>query len=294
MDQQKETKAKTRETTILHGSNEPFSSIPPASTKSQVKISAFCPYCDSKEHYLSQCPTFQSLTKSQVIDWIKTNNRCWKCGRNHRAAQCTLKKLCYLCNGKHLQILHEVNTKPVIEGTCLDSSTSKRLYLDRLQGFSSVLLKVVRVILKHKGQSLDTYAVLDDGSEQTMLLPMAARKLGLTGQAEDLALRTIRQDITKLRGASVSFQILTPSQPGRSYNITGAFTAEQLSLTVNGAQLAKLLHTELTLQINTVTLWTDSTTVLAWLKSESYRFKVFVGTRIAKIQELTDDRPGNM
>ncbi len=185
-------------------------------------------------------PTFQSLTKSQVIDWIKTNNRCWKCGRSHRAAQCTLRKLCHLCNGKHLQILHEVNIRPVNEGTCLVSSTSKMLYLDRPQGFSSVLLKVVRIILKHKGQSLDTYDVLDDGSERTMLLPSAARKLGLTGQAEDLALRTIRQDITNLHGASVSFQISTPSQPGRSYKITGAFTAEQLSLTEHTYPVAEL------------------------------------------------------
>lgn len=61
----------------------------------------------------------------------------------------------------------------------------------------------------------------------------------------------------------------------------------ELCAALNGAQLAKLLHTELTLQINTVTLWTDSTTILAWLKSESCCFKVFVGTRIAKIQELT-------
>lgn len=61
----------------------------------------------------------------------------------------------------------------------------------------------------------------------------------------------------------------------------------ELCAALNGAQLAKLLHTELTIQINTVTLWTDSTTVLAWLKSESYRFKLFVGTRIAEIQELT-------
>ncbi|KAI2668771.1 hypothetical protein H4Q32_005566 [Labeo rohita] len=240
VDQQKETKARTRHTTILHGSNEPSSSIPPALTKSPGKSFAFCPYCDSKEHYLSQCPTFQSLTKPQVIDWIKTNNRCWKCGRTHRAAQCTLKKLCHLCNGKRLQILHEINIKPVNEGTCLVSSTSKRLYLDRPQGFSSVLLKMVRVTLKHKGLSLDTYAVLDDGSERTMLLPLAARKLGLTGQTENLTLRTIRQDITKLHSATVSFQISTPSQPGRSYNITGAFTAEQLSLTEHTYPVAEL------------------------------------------------------
>lgn len=35
-------------------------------------------------------------------------------------------------------------------------------------------------------------------------------------------------------------------------------------------------------------MWTDSTTVLAWIQSKSCRFKVFAGTHIAEIQELTD------
>lgn len=61
----------------------------------------------------------------------------------------------------------------------------------------------------------------------------------------------------------------------------------QLYAALNGAQLAKLLETELTLAISRVVLWTDSTTVLSWIKSESYRFKVFVGTTIAEIQDLT-------
>nr|XP_054593472.1 uncharacterized protein LOC129160606 [Nothobranchius furzeri] len=37
-----------------------------------------------------------------------------------------------------------------------------------------------------------------------------------------------------------------------------------------------------------ITLWTDSSTVLTWLKSDSSRYKVFVGTRVAEIQELTE------
>lgn len=69
---------------------------------------------------------------------------------------------------------------------------------------------------------------------------MLLRRLGLTGQAEDLALRTIRQDITKLCGSSVSFQISTPSHPGRSYKITGAFTAELLSLAEHSYPVADL------------------------------------------------------
>lgn len=62
----------------------------------------------------------------------------------------------------------------------------------------------------------------------------------------------------------------------------------ELCAALIGAQLAKLAENELTLNIQKVTLWTDSTTVLHWLHSESCRFKVFVGMRVAEIQELTD------
>ncbi|XP_037604330.1 uncharacterized protein LOC119475569 [Sebastes umbrosus] len=55
-----------------------------------------------------------------------------------------------------------------------------------------------------------------------------------------------------------------------------------------GAQLAKLLQKELSITLRHTTLWTDSTTVLEWLQSESCRFKVFVGLRVAEIQDLTD------
>lgn len=56
---------------------------------------------------------------------------------------------------------------------------------------------------------------------------------------------------------------------------------------LSGAHLSSLLENELTLDIKRTVLWSDSTTVLTWLRSESCRFKVFVGTRIAEIQELT-------
>lgn len=61
----------------------------------------------------------------------------------------------------------------------------------------------------------------------------------------------------------------------------------ELSAALTGAQLAMTLHAEHTLPLQHTTLWTDSTTVLTWLQSESCRYKVFVGTRIAEIQELT-------
>ncbi|XP_042627909.1 uncharacterized protein LOC109062537 [Cyprinus carpio] len=61
----------------------------------------------------------------------------------------------------------------------------------------------------------------------------------------------------------------------------------ELCAALTGAQLAKILQNELTLPIHQVFIWSDSTTVLTWIKSESCRFKVFVGTRITEIQDLT-------
>ena len=56
---------------------------------------------------------------------------------------------------------------------------------------------------------------------------------------------------------------------------------------MTGAQLSSLIHRELTLSITQTFLWTDYTTVLTWLTPESCRFKVFVGTRVSEIQDLT-------
>ena len=47
-----------------------------------------------------------------------------------------------------------------------------------------------------------------------------------------------------------------------------------------GAQLLHLLQTELILPTQRATLWSDPTTVLFWLLSDSCHYKVFVGTRV--------------
>lgn len=57
----------------------------------------------------------------------------------------------------------------------------------------------------------------------------------------------------------------------------------ELSAALSGAQLVKLLETELTIPIQQVICWSDSTTVVHWLQSESCHYKVFVGTRVAEI-----------
>jgi len=141
-----------------------------------------------------------------MVEWIKAKRRCWRCGRSHLASACDLKKPCRLCKSKHLSILHEVNQRSEIEPTITSAAET--------YGYSRVLLKIVRVNLDYQDRVFDTYAVLDDSSERTILLSSAVQRLGIQGQAEDLTLHTIRQDIKTLPGSPIQ----------------GAFTGDHLGL----------------------------------------------------------------
>ncbi|KAJ8411283.1 hypothetical protein AAFF_G00172890 [Aldrovandia affinis] len=109
-EQFKGTKSFPKIATVLYeGKQRQSKAKAPAQTQPWEKPSKYCPYCNTTQHYTNQCTNFQLLTKEQKEAWIMTNQRCWKCGREHLAAQCTLKAKCKKCERKHLEILHEAN-----------------------------------------------------------------------------------------------------------------------------------------------------------------------------------------
>lgn len=55
----------------------------------------------------------------------------------------------------------------------------------------------------------------------------------------------------------------------------------------SGARLAHLLQEELTLPLYRTILWSDSTTVQAWIHSEKCRYKIFVANRITEILDFS-------
>lgn len=89
---------------------------------------------------------------------------------------------------------------------------SQTLYLDRPVGGSQVLLKISEAMLHNGKHSLMAYAILDDGSERTILFHGAAEQLKLKGQTENLSLRTVRHDAQVIHGARVSLCPLHSSQ----------------------------------------------------------------------------------
>ncbi|XP_049598383.1 uncharacterized protein [Syngnathus scovelli] len=225
-----------RTVTVLHGSKSPEDNrASQRDLKSKGgRARPYCPFCENEEHFLSQCTEVTKLSREALVNRIKANKRCWRCARPHQAAQCDLKKLCGLCQGKHLQVLHKVNDKrprPSNRDDCQQASpTTEVLYVDCSPEGNRVLLKVIQVILHHGNRTLTTYAVLDDSSERTMLLSAAAQELGMRGVREDLPLRTIWQDVQTLRGSTVSFCICPAADPKTNFKVSKAFTAARLGL----------------------------------------------------------------
>lgn len=69
--------------------------------------------------------------------------------------------------------------------TVLTVSTSPNtIYMDQTSHSGRVMLKVVPLLLHNGKKTLDTYAVLDDGSERTIILPGAVQYLNLKGKEE--------------------------------------------------------------------------------------------------------------
>ena len=246
-DRQRGARAKqgpaTRSTTVLLGRDPPVKASYPAQAPSRntEPPKKYCPFCDDIQHFFNQCAAFKQLNKEQKVNWIKDGKRCWRCGRDHQAAQCYLKARCPKCNGTHLEVLHDVNARPEKQAPTIQHPVT--YYLDPARRGSCVLLKMVKVCLFNGDTKMETYAILDDGSERTILLHSAAQKLGLQGRKEDLALRTIRQDIRSVPGRSVNFSVASASQPHKRYKIEQAFTASELGLSTHSHPVKALQRT---------------------------------------------------
>ncbi len=232
------SRPKDRFTSILYSTN----STSPVQGQARVqtpKFQPYCPYCNNKDHFLNSCSKFKLLTTEQILKWITEGKRCWKCGRAHPADNCTLKRACRTCKELHLTILHEA-AQQTQQSVFLVNVPPTQVYLDHPNRSPKVMLKVVKVLLQYRDRTMETFAVLDDGSERSIVLPQAVKQLNLIAVPETLTLRTIRQDLLHLNRASVSFSVSSLNRPTRKFEISHAFTAENLRLSEHSYPIAAL------------------------------------------------------
>lgn len=210
-----------------------------SSTKQGDKKSPPPCQCCKEPHWLDKCPVFTKKNTEEKKEWMKEQNKCWRCARDHRAADCTLKKPCKVagCEKNHLTVLHDVNQRgPKVKSVDVEAGSEApaetyTYYIGPVRGSNPrVLLKIVRVLLRHNGTTLDTHAVLDDGSERTLLMKEAAVELGLRGTKERMHLHTVQPNPTEIEGECVAFTISPAGRPQEEHRVSHVFTAGKLTL----------------------------------------------------------------
>ncbi|KAJ8400032.1 hypothetical protein AAFF_G00400710 [Aldrovandia affinis] len=150
----KSKRAARKTTTVLHGAAQdtaPHAGPAEVSAPQEAldKPKAYCPYCSNTQHFLDQCLNFKQLTKEQKATWVKSNNRCWRCGPASPGRTVSAEA-----------------KREVAAGAEVKSSTDV-LYLDRRAGCNQVLLKdaAERLQLQGTPESLILRTVREDRRE---------------------------------------------------------------------------------------------------------------------------------
>lgn len=152
---------------------------------------------------------------------------------------CNPKRPCTVCEELHRTVLHD-SVNDTSRAVLMVSSPPTRIYLDQPNRSPKVMLKVVKVLLHSGHRTMETHAVLDDGSERTVMLQTVVQQLNLSGTPEVLPLQTIHQSHTELAGSSLSLEISPISQRMKKFAIHNTFTVTGLCLAEHNYPVAAL------------------------------------------------------
>ena len=177
-------------------------------TNSEETDDETCPLGCKTKHHLAACPKFQNLTVNKRWEIVKQHWRCRKCLRTHHTNDCKKPdgSTCDRCQKKHHRSLHnekagETNTSlnPKVAPFQSQYQGPSATWNGNIQGnavyqkskFKPVtgLCPVQKVkVLTRNGNFVEVLAMLDTGSNTSLLSKNAARRLGLSGSATHITM----------------------------------------------------------------------------------------------------------
>ena len=209
------------------------------SSKSLTKNISSCLYCQ-QNHNLSQCDNFRTLTVDDRWQWIKKEKVCYRCLKRskHNFRTCKVKNRCGIegCTSKHHKLFHKteqnVVTRVNVDGNNSMPSTSNfnvgTTVSQVHEGSSETvthttsmsdcapcirvfahrpLLKVIAVTVSGPFGSIDTYALLDDGSTATFIDAEISARIGITGSKGNIQIDCVGGLSKQTSVQYVDFQI---------------------------------------------------------------------------------------
>lgn len=145
-----------------------------------------CLFCNKNDHSkLYQCPTFQSLSANERLEFIKTKRGCVNClSATHTASQCKSVHTCRTCNKKHHTLLHFERgaLSPQSTNAVPSSATSQQVALcasarlDTNLSRTTILLSTAQVYVDNKQNKYVSVRCLIDNASQNNIITLACCK----------------------------------------------------------------------------------------------------------------------
>ena len=183
-----------------------------------------CPFCNA-DHSLAECSSFAKVLAADQRDFVMKQRLCFSClNSGHQSKDCYKKKPCSDCDKKHATVLHPSTPEVVVgvgtqqgsvgtegregrpqslnsqsntvQNTVQNTSQSTGDHfcgLTTMEGSPVTALPIVAVKVKVKGSHLyiETYALLDNGSNSTFCSVSLMERLMVVGKKTRLKLTTM-------------------------------------------------------------------------------------------------------
>ncbi|XP_064644640.1 uncharacterized protein LOC135498317 [Lineus longissimus] len=226
-------------------------------TTPYTQVKKYCVFCNG-EHWLDSCAKFSRKTPSERLAWFKEKGRCFLCTKTtHRSSGCFLKIRCKVkdCGKSHATILHEAFLAPKLAQSSFSSDHTKAGVPKEgskpdvhsvgvgfmKKGKSVVYLQTLPVrIHTPSGQVVDTYGLLDSGSQATLIQEDFAKSIGLKGPSSKLRVCGVGGKLSEQQSKCLSFWLSDPKNDSKPLiRVKEAWTfSEPFSLSVHAGNNA--------------------------------------------------------
>ena len=145
------------------------------------KPTKFCAYCDSTEHYPSECTAVAD--RSARVERLKQTRRCFICLRKfHDARNCRNRRKCPKCHR-----FHHVSICPQVEDKVDENVKSEPPTVSLfVQGSKAVILPSAKVILRSpEGREMRVRLLLDQCSTRTFIRKDVCAALGISSEGDE-------------------------------------------------------------------------------------------------------------
>lgn len=167
-----------------------------------------CPHCKG-DHILRKCPAFLKMSAQERKIVVEKSKHCFNClGFNHILTNCQSQKNCSTCGGRHHSLLHfqkrseeKTNPSPISTTTVAHSTNSSKKFRQIL--LATAIIKV----RARNGQLIQLRALLDQGSQATLITESAVQRLNLTRTSIRASINGVGNAKTNQSTSSVSLTI---------------------------------------------------------------------------------------